>query len=149
MSKHRDIDFFRHPAAEREWQAQERAVHAARTGEPAADDARTRAYRQIDAALRADDAIGLPADFADQLATKAGPVPTAAIAPETGFEKQLTCLLLAALVIAGLVFAVLEGGSWFSADPAAWSVAGNPWVLALLACLGASQGAELLRRKLG
>ncbi len=147
MSKHRDIDFFRHPDAEREWQAQERAMHAARTGEPAADDARTRAYRQIDAALRADDAIALPADFAEQLAAKAGRVPTVATAPETGLEKQLTRLLLAALVIAGLVVAVLEGGSWFQADPAAWSVAGNPWVLALLACLGASQGAELLRRR--
>jgi len=75
MSKHRDIDFFKHPAAEREWQAQEAA--------------------------------------------------------------------------AGLVVAVLEGGSWFHADPAAWSVAGNPWVLALLACLGASQGAEWLRRRWG
>jgi hypothetical protein len=28
-------------------------------------------------------------------------------------------------------------------------VAGNPWVMALLACLAASQGAELLRRRLG
>jgi len=148
MSKHRDIDFFKHPAAAREWQAQEAAMHAARTGEPAADDARTRAYRQIDAALRADDAIALPADFAEQLAAKAGRVPTVATAPETGLEKQLTRLLLAALVIAGLIVAVLEGGSWFQADPAAWSVAGNPWVLALLACLGASQGAELLRRRL-
>ena len=87
-------------------------------------------------------------DFAEQLAAKAGRVPTVATAPETGLEKQLTRLLLAALVIAGLVVAVLEGGSWFQADPAAWSVAGNPWVLALLACLGASQGAELLRRRL-
>lgn len=149
MSKHRDIDFFKNPAAEREWQAQERAMHATRTGEPAADDARNRTYRQIDAALRTDDAIALPADFAERLAAKAGPVPTAATAPETGFEKQLTRLLLAALVIAGLVVAALKGGSWFHTDPAAWSVAGNPWVLALLACLGASQGAEWLRRKLG
>lgn len=149
MSKHRDIDFFKDPAAEREWQAQEAAMHAARAGEPTTDDARSRTYRQIDAALRADDAITLPADFAEQLAAKAGPVPTAATAPETGLEKQLTRLLLAALVIAGLVVAVLEGGSWFQADPAAWSVAGNPWVLALLVCLGASQGAELLRRRLG
>lgn len=148
MSKHRDIDFFHHPAAEREWQAQERAMHAARTGETAPDDARTHAYRQIDAALRADEAIALPADFAERLAAKAGPVPTAATSPETGFEKQLTRLLLAALVIAGLVVAVLEGGSWFHTDPAAWSVAGNPWVLALLACLGASQGAEWLRQRL-
>lgn len=148
MSKHRDIDFFKHPAAEREWQAQEAAMRAAREGRAPAD-ARDAAYRHIDAALRADDAISLPADFAEQLAAKAGPVPTATTAPETGLEKQLTRLLLAALVIAGLVVAVLEGGSWFSADPAAWSVAGNPWVLALLACLGASQGAEMLRRKLG
>jgi len=123
-------------------------LHAAREGRAPAD-ARDAAYRHIDAALRADDAIGLPADFAEQLAAKAGPVPTATTAPETGLEKQLTRLLLAALVIAGLVVAVLEGGSWFHADPAAWSVAGNPWVLALLACLGASQGAEWLRRRWG
>lgn len=148
MSKHRDIDFFKHPAAEREWQAQEAALRAAREGRAPAD-ARDAAYRHIDATLRADDAIGLPADFAEQIAAKAGPAPTAATAPETGLEKQLTRLLLAALVIAGLVVAVLEGGSWFQADPAAWSVAGNPWVLALLACLGASQGAEWLRRRLG
>jgi len=148
MSKRRDIDFFKNPAAAREWQAQEAAMHAARQGRAPAD-ARDAAYRRIDQALRADDAIDLPADFADRLAAKAGPVPTAATAPETGLEKQLTRLLLAALVIAGLVVAVLEGGSWFSSDPAAWSVAGNPWVLALLACLGASQGAEWLRRRLG
>lgn len=147
MSKHRDIDFFKHPAAAREWQAQEAAMQAAR--ESRAADARDAAYRRLDQALRADDTIGLPADFAEQLAAKAGPVPTAATAPETGLEKQLTRLLLAALVIAGLVVAALQGGSWFQADPAAWSVAGNPWVLALLACLGASQGAEWLRRRLG
>jgi hypothetical protein len=148
MSKHRDIDFFKHPAAAREWQAQEAAMQAAREGRAPAD-ARDAAYRRIDQALRADDTIGLPADFAEQLAAKAGRVPTAATAPETGLEKQLTRLLLAALVIAGLVVAALQGGSWFQADPAAWSVAGNPWVLALLACLGASQGAEWLRRRLG
>ncbi|HEU4670973.1 MAG TPA: hypothetical protein VFR91_09700 [Dyella sp.] len=148
MSKHRDIDFFEQPAAAREWQAQEAALQAAREGRAPAD-AREAAYHRIDAAVRADDAIGLPADFAERLAVKAGPVPTAATAPETGLEKQLTRLLLVALVVAGLVVALLEGGSWFRADPAAWSVAANPWVLALLACLGASQGAELLRRRLG
>ena len=93
MSKHRDIDFFKHPAAEREWQAQEAAMRAARQGRAPAD-AREAAYRHIDAALRGDDAIDLPADFAEQLAVKAGPVPTAATAPETGLEKQLTRLLL-------------------------------------------------------
>lgn len=141
-----DIDFFRRPAAEREWQAQERALRAAREGrEPT--DPREAAYRRIDDAVCAGHAIDLPADFADLIAAKAGPVPTAITAPEAGFEKQLTRLLLAALAIAGLVVAVLKGGSWFNADPAAWSVAGNPWVLALLACLAASQGAELLRRQ--
>lgn len=148
MSKHRDIDFFEQPAATREWQAQEAALQAAREGRAPAD-AREAAYRRIDAAVRADDAIGLDADFAERLATRAGPVPTTAGTPDTGLEKQLTRLLLAALVIAGLVVALLEGGSWLRADPAAWSVAANPWVLALLACLGASQGAELLRRRLG
>lgn len=147
MSKHRDIDFFEQPAAAREWQAQEAALQTAREGRAPAD-AREAAYRRIDAAARTDDAIGLPIDFAERLAAEAGPVPTAATAPETGLEKQLTRLLLAALVIAGLVVAVLQGGSWFQADPAAWSVAGNPWVLALLACLGASQGVEWLQRKL-
>lgn len=148
MSKHRDIDFFDQPAAAREWQAQEAALQAAREGRAPAD-AREAAYRRIDAAVRADDAIGLPADFAEQLAAKAGPVPTAATAPETGFEKHLTRLLLAVLVISGLCVALLEGGNWFHADPAAWSVAGNPWLIALLACLGASQGAEWVRRRLG
>ncbi|MEW5834907.1 MAG: hypothetical protein AB1832_07610 [Pseudomonadota bacterium] len=148
MSKHRDIDFFEKPAAAREWQAQEAAMQAAREGRAPAD-AREAAYRRIDAAVRASDAIGLGADFAERLAAQAGPVPTAAAASDTRLEKQLTRLLLAALVIAGLVVALLEGGSWFHADPAAWSVAANPWVLALLACLGASQGAELLRRRLG
>jgi hypothetical protein len=146
MSKHRDIDFFNNPAAAREWQAQEQAMQAAREGRPPAD-AREAVYRRIDDAARIDDAIGLPADFAERLAAKAGPVPTVATAPETGFEKLLTRLLLIALVVAGLVVALLEGGTWYQADPAAWSFAANPWVLALLACLGASQGAELLRRR--
>jgi hypothetical protein len=147
MSKHRDIDFFHDPAAAREWQAQEAAMHAAREGRTPTD-AREAAYRRIDDALRTDDAVGLPADFAERLAAKAGPVPTAATAPENGFEKLLTRLLLAALVVAGFVVALSEGGSWFHADPAAWSFAANPWLLALLACLGASQGAEMLRRRL-
>lgn len=148
MSKPRDIDFFNNPAAAREWQAQEAALQAARDGrEPT--DARDATYRHIDRVVRADDTVDLPADFAEQLAAQAGPVPSAVAAAESGFEKQLTRVLLATLVIAGLVFAVLDGGSWFQADPVAWSVAANPWVLALLACLGASQGAELLRRKLG
>ena len=148
MSKHHDIDFFRNPAAAREWQAQEAAMQAAREGRDPTG-ARETAYRRIDDAVRADDVIRLPADFAEQLAAKAGPVPTTATAPETGFEKHLTRLLLAALVLSGLGFTLLQGGSWFHADPAAWSVAGNPWVIALLACLGASQGAEWLRRRLG
>ncbi|WP_017463308.1 hypothetical protein [Dyella ginsengisoli] len=148
MSKHRDIDFFERPAAAREWQAQETALQAAREGRAPAS-AREAAYRRIDAAIRADDAVGLDADFAERLAAKAGPVPSSATAPEAGFEKQLTRLLLAALVLSGLGVALIEGGSWFHADPAAWSVAGNPWVIALLACLGASQGAEWLRRRLG
>jgi hypothetical protein len=147
MSKHRDIDFFHDPAAAREWQAQEAAMHAAREGR-APTDAREAAYRRIDDAVRTDDAVGLPADFAERLAAKAGPVPTAATAPENGFEKLLTRLLLAALVVAGFVVALSEGSSWFHADPAAWSFAANPWLLALLACLGASQGAEMLRRRL-
>jgi len=74
-------------------------------------------------------------------------MPTAIGTTETGFEKQLIRVLLAALMLTGLVFAVLEGGSWFNADPAACSLAGNPWVWALLACLAASQGAEWLRQK--
>lgn len=148
MSKHRDIDFFHDQAAAREWQAQEAAVQAAREGHAPAD-AREAVYRHIDRAVRADDAVGLPADFAERLAAQAGPVPTAATAPESGFEKLLTRLLLVTLVVAGLVVAVLEGGSWYQADPTAWSFAANPWLLALLACLGASQGAELLRRRLG
>lgn len=148
MTTHRDIDFFHNKPAAREWQAQEAAMHATRAGHAPADG-RDAAYRQIDDALRADTAVGLPADFAERLAAQAGPVPTAAPAADSGLEKLLTRLLLAALVIAGLVVALIEGGSWFHADPAALSVAGNPWVLALLACLGASQGAELLRRRLG
>jgi hypothetical protein len=148
MSKHRDIDFFHDQAAAREWQAQEAAVQAVREGHAPAD-AREVVYRHIDRAVRADDAVGLPADFAERLAAQAGPVPTAATAPESGFEKLLTRLLLVTLVVAGLVVALLEGGSWYQADPAAWSFAANPWLLALLACLGASQGAELLRRRLG
>lgn len=146
MTTHRDIDFFQNKAAAREWQAQEAAMHTARDGH-APTDAREAAYRQIDDALRADAAPGLSADFAERLAAQAGPVPTTAPAPDTSFEKLLTRLLLAVLVIAGLVVALIEGGGWFHADPAALSVAGNPWVLALLACLGASQAAELVRRR--
>lgn len=47
MSKHRDIDFFNHPAAEREWRAQEEALQAARERR-ASPGARDAAYRQID-----------------------------------------------------------------------------------------------------
>ena len=112
MSKHRDIDFFNHPTAAREWQAQEAALQAAREGrEPT--DAREAAYRHIDETIRADDAIGLPADFAEQLAAKAGPVPTAVTRPgnrlrETAHPRAAGC--------AGdrrPRLRLLEGGSWF------------------------------------
>lgn len=148
MSTHHDIDFFKDKTAAREWQAQEAAMHAARADHAPAD-ARDAAYRRIDQVARIDSIAGLPAHFAESLAAKAGPAPTSATVPERGIEKYLTHVLLAALLIAGLGVALLKGDTWFHADPTVWSVAGNPWLLALLACLGVSQGAELLRRKLG
>ncbi len=147
MSK--DIDFFREPAAEREWLAQERAMQARREGVPASPgDGREQAYRQIDSLLHASDEIALPADFAERTAARAARLPRTRRSSEPQFENALLKLLAGALLLSGLVFAVLRGGPWISRDATSWSLAANPWLLALGACLVVSQAVEVVRRRI-
>ena len=93
------------PAHEREWQAQERAVHAERTHAAAnADDARSREYRLIARALSEAPADALPEDFAASVARQAlAEQRMPASEPFTSpFERHLLQLLVAVFGVAFL-----------------------------------------------
>lgn len=126
------------PAAiEREWQLQERALREERLGLPSAgEDARLLRYRQLSRALRqlSDDA--LPADFAGQVVRR---IRAEASERDRRFERGLIAAAVAAFGLAlGVVIAVF-GGAWLQAlVPYARTLA-NPWLFALLACVGVSR----------
>ena len=142
------------PAHEREWQAQERAVHAERAHAAAnADDARSREYRLIARALSEAPADTLPEDFAASVAQRAladPRAPVSAVEPFTSpFERRLLQLLIAVFGVAIGAVVVFLGGetlqSISSSILAMSAYAKNPWVLALAACLALSAGGQLWR----
>lgn len=118
----KDIDFRTHPAAEREWQAQERGegtyAHVARAaGEP------------VEAML--------PPDFAERVAVMAQ-VRASALRQPARFETWLIALLLITLVAGGAAFIATDTRSLESLR--------QPWLLGLAGCLALSQGMAWLFR---
>lgn len=110
-----------------EWSAQERAMRdESDSPDLAGGDSRTRSYRLIARALceRVPDA--LPPHFARRVAARA------AVANDTPLESALIIVLVAALAICAMAFAVRFGNQW---TPDAQT---SGWMLAFAGCLGAS-----------
>jgi acetyl esterase/lipase len=144
MIQHIDdrIPPFDDAAHEREWLAQERAMQRERLQlDPAGDDARSRRYRLLARALREPLPDALPADFAQQLATRVAATPARQAAPGRSFESTLTLALATALAVAAGVMVAIHGGAWLPSFvtllPAPHAPA-TRWLLALAGCLGAS-----------
>jgi hypothetical protein len=137
MSTRRDFDDERE---QREWQAQESALHAERTGASGAGgDSAVAQYRLVARALRAPLLDALPLDFAAQTAARAERIASEHV--EVWLERALVALLLLAGVAALLFyrdeplvsfsFSLPEG-----AEPAIEAVLS--WSLAIAACVGLS-----------
>lgn len=117
-----DIDFRQQPAAEREWQAQERGEGP---------------YAQITHAASQDMAARLPEDFAERVAAMAE-ARARALAQPARLEAWLIGLLFIAMLVGGATFVTL--------DVRAWEGPGQPWLYGLAACLALSQGLAWLFR---
>ena len=139
MSNGRD---FENEREQREWDAQEAALRAERSGSAAAGDAEFAQYRFIARALRTPQLDAIPRDFA--AATAARALREQRIANET-VEVWLGRGLIALLLLAGAVALRVYGGEsllgfTFSvpdgATPGIQSVVG--WSFAVAACVGIS-----------
>lgn len=139
MNQHIDdgIPPFDDASHEREWLVQERAMRRERLHlDAAGDDARTRRYRLLARALRQPPPDGLPADFAQRVASRVAAEPVT-----FRVESLLMTTLSIALGVAALVVVDVYGSEWlpsFSAVlPAPHGQAGE-WLLAFAGCVGAS-----------
>ena len=137
-----DLPPFDDAAREREWQAQERALHAEHDGiAPAGADARERRYRLIARALREPLPDALPADFARHVAALAADPPTRAPAARMTADAILIGALMACFGVAAGVVVALYGQAWLPAFHAILpsnTPAVLRWPLALVACMGLS-----------
>jgi len=128
-----------HNAAE--WQAQERARVAVRDGATDGDDRDLRVSR----ALRQAPAIGLPLDFATQVAGLA----RAQAANDLRFEQRLLRVLTIAFGLSAVASIAWLGRSW-PADLAAALPGGSEavgWSVTAAACALCNWGLGLLRRR--
>lgn len=139
MSKGSDFDSERE---QREWDAQETALRAERSGSTAPGDADVAQYRLIARALRTPDLDAIPRDFAAETAARA--LREQRIANET-LEVWLGRGLVALLLLAGAIAIRVYGGEAllgfsFSVPDGATlgiqSVVG--WSFAIAACIGIS-----------
>jgi hypothetical protein len=129
---------------EREWQAQERAVRAARLhlAGPDADPG----YRRIANVLRQAPPVQLPADFARQLARRVG-----AATLDLRLERWLLRAVLLVLAVAVPVVLLRHAGAGAQVAAAvfpALSQSAPGWLLALLACVALNGLMEPLRRRI-
>jgi len=131
---------------EREWDAQERALEQERRSANApSDPVDVQRYRLIARALRQPPMEGLPADFARRVAARAGEIVPAADGVSTRFEWRLLQGMIGAFGLAAAAITVMHGADWQPAlSEAAHQVRflGERWLLALLACVGASIAAQ-------
>ena len=139
---------------QREWEAQERARHRARRGEPASPGMPARepgdesdAYRRIAEALRQPPAVDLPADFAARIASvaearprAAAPAPAAAV-----FERQLMRVLVGAFAPCAVFAGAVYGGRVLAQLQAMAGAQGLQWMALLAASLCVSWALESLR----
>jgi hypothetical protein len=136
---------------EREWQAQEAAVQAERTGAVEESDALIADYLAVARALRQPLEVKLPDDFARRVAALATRYrPVAEI--ESGLERRLLFALAVVLGIAALVAAMVYGRNWLGASINLVSQLGKPsmpWLSSLLACVALSAVSQQLGRVFG
>ncbi len=135
---------------EREWQAQERALHNERTGtDAAADDALVARYRTIARALRQPPPGALPSNFAYEVARLAAMQPRPAEV-DSAVEQWLIRALVGALVLAGAVVAAIYGGQWLQATGSLLAETGGVgvggWIVTLAVCFAITYGVDWLRR---
>lgn len=130
---------------EYEWQAQEAALQHARSGEaPRSDDPLVARYLLVARALREPLPIGLPDDFAAQVARRvATPVDL-----DARFEQRLVTLLIALFAVSGVIVAAIYGSDWLRAGSMFMPELGGAslrWLGLVLACVGLSWTMGLLR----
>ena len=139
MSSGRDFDNERE---QREWDAQERALRAERSGSADVGTADVAQYRLIARALRTPELDALSMDFAAQTAARArSEVHVANESVEVWLERGLVALLLVAGVAAMRAYDIDAwlGFSFSIADGAAAGIQSVlSWSLAIAACIGIS-----------
>ena len=145
-------EFERSALDEREWQAQERARIAARTGDGAslAQDPLATRYRRVADALRTPLPDALPADFAARMAqvVQAPAAPVDVPLGEARFESGLMRGLIGVFALAGAVVAAMYGAQWLPPILGLLrldSASAVNWALALAACVGTSWALDRLR----
>ncbi|WP_250625249.1 hypothetical protein [Pinirhizobacter soli] len=127
-----------------EWQAQERARKAVRDGAmPSGDEGADVVYRRIAQALREPPSIGLPREFAADVAKLASPPASPVHAkadPELRIAGTLAGILVACCVVVGFRYAGALGS--LLASPL------GAWGLSALCCTAAAQGFQLLTKRM-
>lgn len=119
---------------EREWQAQERAMRAARNAAPLDDeDMQAASYLGVSRALRAPPMAPLPMAFAADVARRAQAVQDA---NAERFERILTHALIAVLGLSACVICVIHGAQWLPALESAMPDGGGTWLALVAACVG-------------
>ncbi|MFS8063526.1 MAG: hypothetical protein ACMG5Z_02950 [Luteimonas sp.] len=132
---------------EREWQAQERALHDERNGAASGDDPLQVQYRLVARALRLPLPHALPDGFAAQVAARARL--QAAHAPDLRIEQRLVRALIAVLALSAAVAVAWYGPQWLHAIAVLLPGAALNWTLALVACIGLSWSFDRLRARHG
>jgi anti-sigma factor RsiW len=134
----------------REWDVQERALHAERTGARPNDDADVAEYRLVARALRNPPLSPIPSDFAARVAAS---VERSSRGASESVEVWLERGLVALLLLAGATAVVVYNGDWlrelsFSVpERAAVGIETIvSWSLAIAACVGLSSALTLGRK---
>lgn len=129
---------------EREWQAQERALHEVRNGvQPSSEDVAVARYRDIANVLRRPPVDALPADFAERVARIASRP-----AVETRFEQILVRVLAVVFAFSALAALGIYGGRLLAMLQSATDTGSLRWTLGLAACLAVSWSLDWMRRQL-
>lgn len=134
---------------QREWEAQERALHEERSGAPSTHDRSVDAYRFVARALRCPPLTPLPSDFAARTAARA----RAARAANEHVEIWLERGLVALLVLGGAAALLVYNGDWLRElelsvpEGAAMGIRTvASWSIAVAGCVGISAALSLARK---
>lgn len=134
----------------REWLAQERALQLERQGAASAhDDPQASRYRPVVRALREPMADGLPADFAQRVASLAERAATARKALDLRLERNLMRGLVAAFVLVALAAVAVYGQITWQAiaalAPDARAGSAAAWLVPALGCMALTWALGALR----